>query len=106
MENVTLHLDLPDELAWALAQLLKRIGYSDCRQLAVSDEEAWQMIHATEAARWRASATRRGSRAQGGGAAPQAAGLHAVQGENPPCTACLSVENRAPSRLPYGAARP
>jgi hypothetical protein len=51
MENVTLHAELPDELAWALAQFLKRLGYSDCRQLAVNDEEARQMIQATEAVR-------------------------------------------------------
>lgn len=36
----------------------------------------------------------------------QRRGRHAVQGENPPCTACPSVEIRAPSRLPCGAARP
>lgn len=51
MENVTLQVELPDELAWALAQFLKRLGYSDCRHLAVSDEEARQMIDATEAVR-------------------------------------------------------
>ncbi len=51
MENVTLHIELSDENAWALAQFLKRLGFSDCRQLASSEEEAWQMIHATEAVR-------------------------------------------------------
>ena len=51
MENVTLHIELSDENAWALAQLLKRLGFSDCRQLASSKEEAWQMIHAAIAVR-------------------------------------------------------
>ncbi|WP_301101442.1 hypothetical protein [Propionivibrio sp.] len=51
MENVSLHIELSDENAWALAQFLKRLGFSDCRSLAVSDEEAWQMIRATEAVR-------------------------------------------------------
>jgi hypothetical protein len=51
MEHITLQVELPDELAWALAQFVKRLGYSDCRQLAVSDDEAWQMIHATEVVR-------------------------------------------------------
>jgi hypothetical protein len=51
MESVTIEVELPDELAWALAQFLKRLTFSDCRQLAVSQEEAYQMIHATEAVR-------------------------------------------------------
>lgn len=51
MESITLQVELPDELAWALAQFLKRLTFSDCRQLAVSKEEAYQMIHATEALR-------------------------------------------------------
>ena len=51
MERITLQVELPDELAWALAQFVKRLGYSDCRQLAVSDDEARQMIQAAEAVR-------------------------------------------------------
>ena len=51
METITLQVELPDDQAWALAQFVKRLGYGDCRQLAVSDEEAWQMIQATEAVR-------------------------------------------------------
>lgn len=51
METITLQVELPDELAWALAQFLKRLTFSDCLQLAVSQEEAYQMIHATEALR-------------------------------------------------------
>jgi hypothetical protein len=49
--TVTLQVDMPQDLAWALAQLLKRIGYSDCRSLAESDEQAYQMIQATEQVR-------------------------------------------------------
>lgn len=33
--------------AWALAELCKRIGYSECRQNAVDDDEARAMIVAT-----------------------------------------------------------
>jgi hypothetical protein len=51
MQTVTLEVELPDELAWALAQFVKRLTFSDCRELAVSEEEAWQMIHATEMVR-------------------------------------------------------
>lgn len=51
MKPITLQVELPDELAWALAQFVKRLGFGDCRQLAVSEEEAWQMIQATEALR-------------------------------------------------------
>jgi hypothetical protein len=36
-----------DAEAWALAELCKRIGYSECRQNAVDDEEARNMIVAT-----------------------------------------------------------
>lgn len=49
--TVTLQVDMPQDLAWALAQLLKRIGYSDYRSLAQSDEQAYQMIQATEQVR-------------------------------------------------------
>jgi len=48
MEHLTLYIVLSDENAWALAQFVKRVGFSDCRPLAVSEEEAWQMIHAAE----------------------------------------------------------
>jgi hypothetical protein len=51
MDTIVIHLELPDEHALALAQFLNRLGFSDCRQLAVSDEEARQMIQATEAVR-------------------------------------------------------
>jgi len=51
MQDITVQIDLPQDLAWALAQLLKRIGYSDCRSLAESDEQAYQMLQATEQVR-------------------------------------------------------
>ncbi|MBK6743621.1 MAG: hypothetical protein IPG66_11845 [Hydrogenophilales bacterium] len=43
MEQVT----LTDDQAWALAQLCKRICFTDCRSNAVSNDEAYQMIDAT-----------------------------------------------------------
>ena len=46
--TVTFQVDMPQDQAWALAQLLKRIGYSDCRALAEDDQQAYQMIQATE----------------------------------------------------------
>ncbi|MBW8832844.1 MAG: hypothetical protein JF606_26315 [Burkholderiales bacterium] len=49
--TVTLHVELDGEQAWALAQLLKRIGFSDCRGLAQDDIEARLMITATERVR-------------------------------------------------------
>jgi hypothetical protein len=48
---ITLQVQLPQDLAWALAQLLKRIGYGDCRALAEDDEQAYQMMQATEQVR-------------------------------------------------------
>jgi len=51
MEQVTVQVELSDEQAWALAQLLKRLGYSDCRGLAQDDNEAWLMMLAAERVR-------------------------------------------------------
>ena len=49
MDNViTLHVELSAEQAWALAQLLKRIGWSDCRGLAEDEPQAHLMIAAAE----------------------------------------------------------
>ena len=45
---VTFTLELPSDHAWALAQFLKRVGYSDLRSLAVEEAEAWTMLYATE----------------------------------------------------------
>jgi len=37
-----------DGQAWALAEFLKRVGYRDYRELAVDDQEAWDMLEAGE----------------------------------------------------------
>jgi hypothetical protein len=34
------HVGLPDDLAWALAEFLTRVGYSDYRPLAADEQEA------------------------------------------------------------------
>ncbi len=39
--------ELPDDVAWALAELCKRITFSDCRSNAVDDDEAYKMIDGT-----------------------------------------------------------
>ena len=41
-------VELSDQQAWALAQLLKRMGWSDWRALAVDDDEARRMRDACE----------------------------------------------------------
>lgn len=48
MHSITVHVELPAEHAWALAQFLKRLGFSDCAALAESKEQAHLMIEATE----------------------------------------------------------
>jgi len=45
---VTLHLTLPAGEAWALAEFVKRAGYSDYRALAVDADEATAMQDAAE----------------------------------------------------------
>lgn len=47
-QPVTVQAELSAAQAWALAQLLKRIGWSECRSLAEDDEQARSMIEATE----------------------------------------------------------
>jgi len=52
MEHVvTVHVELNAAQAWALAQLLKRIGWSDCRSLAENEHQTALMIQATERVR-------------------------------------------------------
>ena len=46
MTNLT--MQLPDESVWALAQFLKRASFSDYRQLAQNEEEAYEMQFAAE----------------------------------------------------------
>ena len=51
MEHVIVTVELDPEQAWALAQLVKRIGWADCRSLAEDDEQTRQMIQATDRVR-------------------------------------------------------
>lgn len=51
MEHVIVTVELGVEQAWALAQLVKRIGWADCRSLAEDDEQTRQMIQATDRVR-------------------------------------------------------
>ena len=44
----TIHLELNDTQAWALAELVKRIGWGELRQNAVDDAEAYEMRDAVE----------------------------------------------------------
>lgn len=46
---ITITVTLPDEEAEALAEMLKRIGWSDWRALSVSDDQAYRMRYACEA---------------------------------------------------------
>ena len=41
-------VELSDEQAWAIAQWLKRAGFSQWRALAASDKEAWAMQDAAQ----------------------------------------------------------
>lgn len=50
-ELVTMHVELEPAQAWALAQLLKRIGWSDCRSLAEDEAQTRLMLQATERVR-------------------------------------------------------
>ncbi|APW47583.1 DUF7706 family protein [Rhodoferax antarcticus] len=50
-DAVRMQLSLPQALACALAQFLKRAGYSDYRALAASEQEAYAMLHAGECLR-------------------------------------------------------
>jgi len=45
---MNLQIELDEEQAWALAQLLKRIGWSEWRALAQDDQEAYEMRSACE----------------------------------------------------------
>lgn len=45
---MTIEVELSDELARAFAEFLKRGGYSDYRQLAASEQEAYAMRDAGE----------------------------------------------------------
>lgn len=47
-QPVTVTVELSEAQAWALAELCKRIGWSDVRTLSVNEAEAHQMIGATD----------------------------------------------------------
>ena len=51
MKPISIQVELPDEQAWALAQLLKRVCLDDYRQRAADDAEAWAMLQAGEKVR-------------------------------------------------------
>lgn len=46
-----INVELNAEQAWALAQLVKRIGWADCRSLAEDETQTRLMIEATERVR-------------------------------------------------------
>lgn len=43
-----IEVELPDDVALALSEFLKRAGYSDYRGLAASEQEAYEMQDAGE----------------------------------------------------------
>ena len=47
----TVTFEIQDSDAWALAQFVKRVGYSDCLANAVDKDEAFRMINGLEAVR-------------------------------------------------------
>ena len=51
LEPFDLVVGLTEAQARALAELCKRIGFADCRALAVDEAEAYQMIGATDRVR-------------------------------------------------------
>ena len=52
MEHViTVQFQLSEQHAWAFAQLLKRLGFSDCRALAEDEPQVYLMLQAAEAVR-------------------------------------------------------
>lgn len=46
MNESAIQFELPESQALALAQLVKRIGWAEMRQNAVSDDEAYEMKYA------------------------------------------------------------
>lgn len=48
MKTVDLQVTLTDAQAWEFAQFLKRVCFSDYRDHATSDEEAYHMVNAGE----------------------------------------------------------
>jgi len=50
-EDIAVIVQLPRAQAYALAQLCKRIGWSDCEGLSVSKGETQSMVNATDRVR-------------------------------------------------------
>jgi hypothetical protein len=48
---VKFSVELEPFLAYALAELCKRIGYQECRNNSVSQDEAYYMLHAMDQVR-------------------------------------------------------
>jgi hypothetical protein len=48
METITIHLELTDDEAAALAQFLKRAGHGIYSQCAIDEREAYDMLFAGE----------------------------------------------------------
>ncbi len=48
MKTIEITVTLTDEQAWEFAQFLKRVCFSDYRDHATSDEEAYHMVNAGE----------------------------------------------------------
>lgn len=51
MKSLRLTVELTDDQAWQFAHFLKRVGYTDYRNLSTSDSEAHSMLEAGEVVR-------------------------------------------------------
>lgn len=51
MKTVTITVDLPEEIAWPLAQFVKRVTFTDVRQRARTDDETYIMMDGLNAIR-------------------------------------------------------
>ena len=50
-DDIVINVELPNAMAWALAEFLKRAGVGDYRALAASEREACDMQEAGEKVR-------------------------------------------------------
>ena len=51
MDELKIQFSLGPRVAYALAQLCKRIGFNDCLAISVDEDEAYSMINATDIVR-------------------------------------------------------
>ncbi len=51
MKTITIEVELNTDQAWALAQFVKRVCFSDYRALAIDQDEAYEMVDAGERVR-------------------------------------------------------